>query len=143
MFEIVNDGPRIASTTYWRTDHAARGLFYLSWNAGAARLLVPAPQAAAITDMKTAEYVILTRGPWPAAQNRMSWELLFEDNSVNPFAIHLVPEMSDRAIPPDDYGRTVRLTIWTERGCALDLPGKIRAADALPCLKEWSTGSAA
>ena len=69
--------------------------------------------------------------------------LLFEDNSVNPFAIHLVPEMSDRAIPPDDFGRTARFTIWTERGCALDLPGKIRAADALPCLKEWSTGSAA
>ena len=139
MFEIVNDGPLIASTTYWRTPHAAKGFFYLSWNAGAARLLVPAPQAAAIPDMKAAEYVILTRGPWPQAQNRMSWELLFEDHSDNPFAIHLVPEMSDRAIPPSDIGRHVAFSAWTEKGCAIEMPGRVRSAKALPYLRPWSS----
>ena len=94
-------------------------------------------------DMKTAEYVILTRGPWPQAQNRMSWELLFEDHSDNPFAIHLIPEMSDRAIPPSDIGRHVAFSAWTQSGHVLQLPGRVRSAKSLPDLRPWSTSGRA
>lgn len=43
MIHLVNDGPRLLRTSYWQTEHAARGYLYLSINAGAFRLLVPAP----------------------------------------------------------------------------------------------------
>jgi len=45
MITIANDGPDIASTNYWATDHARAGIVYLSGNAGAWRLLMP-PAAA-------------------------------------------------------------------------------------------------
>lgn len=77
MIEIRNDGPLIESTNYWATDLAAKGMFYISWNAKTARLLVPPSQAPAIPEMETAEYVIITRGPWADAGGRMAWELLF------------------------------------------------------------------
>lgn len=41
MITVQNDGPDIASTNYWESAHAARGLCYLSGNAGALRLLAP------------------------------------------------------------------------------------------------------
>lgn len=143
MIEIQNDGPRIVSTNYWSTPHAAQGFFYLSWNAGAARLLVPRPQVAAIAEMQTADYVILTRGPWPEAGDRMRWELLFEDHGPSPYAVHLVPEMSDRVIPPSDIGRRVAFSAWTEAGHALQLSGRVRSAKRLPCLKRWESAGRA
>lgn len=41
MITISNDGQKIVSTNYWDTEHAKRGFLYLSWNAGAGRLLLP------------------------------------------------------------------------------------------------------
>ena len=48
MIMIGNDGPLIARTNYFETELAKNGYFYLSWNAGAARLLVPESQNAFI-----------------------------------------------------------------------------------------------
>jgi hypothetical protein len=39
---IENNGQLIVGTNYWQTPHAKRGLVYLSYNAAAARLLIPA-----------------------------------------------------------------------------------------------------
>ncbi|WP_179944763.1 hypothetical protein [Pantoea septica] len=38
---IGNEGQSIKQTNYWYTEHAATGLDFMSWKAGAARLLVP------------------------------------------------------------------------------------------------------
>lgn len=41
MFFIENEGQAVARTDYWQSVQAQAGYVYLSWNAGAARLLVP------------------------------------------------------------------------------------------------------
>ncbi len=41
MFFIENEGQAVAGTDYWQSVQAQAGYVYLSWNAGAARLLVP------------------------------------------------------------------------------------------------------
>jgi hypothetical protein len=63
MFEIINQGQSIQSTTYWDTDHARAGYFYLSWNAGTARLLVPDIQKPLLREMQGTREVIVSRGP--------------------------------------------------------------------------------
>ncbi|EHV4930117.1 hypothetical protein K0P21_004677 [Escherichia coli] len=41
MFFIENEGQAVARTDYWQSVQAQARYVYLSWNAGAARLLVP------------------------------------------------------------------------------------------------------
>jgi len=41
VLQIQNDGPEVISTNYWQTAHSRRGYLYLSFNAGALRVLVP------------------------------------------------------------------------------------------------------
>jgi hypothetical protein len=41
LITITNNGPEIEKTNYFDTNCAKEGKLYLSWNAGAARLLIP------------------------------------------------------------------------------------------------------
>ncbi len=41
LVSITNDGPGVLETTYWSTEHARKGLLWVSVNAGAVRVLVP------------------------------------------------------------------------------------------------------
>ena len=67
MIQIENNGPEISSTNYFDSEHAQKGYFFLSTNAGCVRLLVPDIRRSDIAEFKTAKYVVLSRGPW---QNR-------------------------------------------------------------------------
>lgn len=134
MITIGNKGPEIDSTNYWDTEHAQSGYLYLSFNAGAARLLVPDSQLAAIKEMRTGKYVIISRGKY---QGREAYELLFEDNTDNPYSIHIVAEQSDRLIPATDAGKDFIFTVWTKPGKQLELPAKYRIVKQLPCLQAW------
>jgi len=138
MLTIVNRGQAIESTNYWDTEHAQAGLFYLTWNAGAGRLLVPDPQKAAVREMRTAQYVIVSRGPWPDQGGRDALELLFEDGSDSPYCLHLSAEQTDRLLPETDQGGGFVITVWTRGGQKLRLPGKYRTVDVIPCLQPWS-----
>lgn len=138
LLTIRNAGQRILVTNYWDNEHAAAGLFYLSWNAGAGRLLVPDSQTAALADMRSAECVIVSRGPWPQAGKAEALELLFEDHSDSPFAIHLGAEQTDRLIPDIQQGGGFVIAAWTRAGEQLRLPGKYRRVARLPCLDPWS-----
>jgi hypothetical protein len=138
MITIANQGQRIASTNYWDSDHAKAGYLYLSWNAGAARLLLPDNQKSMLREMKTGKYVIVSRGPWPEHGNREALELLFEDGSDIPFTIHLVAEQTDRLLPEDNQGGGFVVTVWTRGGEKMRLPGKYRAVDRIPCMQPWS-----
>lgn len=135
MIRIHNDGPLIVETDYWDTPHAQRGLFYVSINAGAFRLLVPLLQEASLADMRTAAYVIVTRGVW---HGRDALELLFEDGSDSPFSLHVLAAQVDRMPARSDEGRTdLWCLIYTEAGLALDLPARYRSSDSLPDLRPW------
>lgn len=136
MIEIHNNGPAISGTNYWDTEHA--GYFYLSWNAGAARLLVPDTRVGEIAEMRTGEYVILSYGPWTDQGSRPAWELLWEDGSDSPYAIHLVEEQTDRRPPVEDQGGGLIVTAWTRAGLVATWPGKFRRVREIPCLQPWS-----
>jgi hypothetical protein len=134
LFEIINNGQKIESTNYFDSDHAMRGLFYLSTNAGCVRLLVPDVQQAAIQEFKAAEYAILSRGPWPEQSRSDALELLFEDFSDSPYAIHMVIEQRD--VLPDGKGYW-ELAVWTREGKCFECPLKFRKVERIPCLLPW------
>lgn len=134
VLSVANDGQALASTNYWDGKPAAQGLCFLTWNAGAARLLVPDDQVAWLADMRTAKYVILSSGPWPEQGGREGLELLFEDHSDSPFVLHLSAEQTDRALS----GKVeFPLTVWTRAGLQLSLSGRYRRVARIPCLQEW------
>ena len=135
---IENAGQRIVATDYWDSEQARAGFFFLSWNAGAARLLLPDSQKAMLRDMKTARYVVVSRGPWTDQGGRQALEFMFEDESDSPFCLHLVAEQCDRMLPENNQGGGFVVTVWTRGGEKLRLPGKYREVSALPCLDPWS-----
>lgn len=137
MLTIRNSGQAIAETNYWGGEHAASGLCYLSWNAGAARLLVPPPMRAAIREMRTAREVIVSRGPWHEQGGRDALELMFEDGSDAPYCVHILAEQCDRMLPETDQGGGFVVAVWTRGGMQLRLPGKYREVAEIPCLAPW------
>ena len=137
MIEIQNDGPFVVSTSYWQTEHARRGLLYVSVNAGAFRLLVPERLASEAPEMcRGAEYVIVTRGKY---QGRDALEILFEDGSDSPYTIHVDARQVDRLPAPSDEGRTdLRLLVYVHPGMLVcELPARYRRVAGLPHLKPW------
>src|SRR5690606_1522619 len=136
LIQIQNDGPLIVATDYWNTPHARRGLFYVSINAGAVRLLVPPPQEGTLADMQTGQYVIVTRGLW---NGRDAMEFLFEDGSDSPYVIYVQVEQVDRLPTKEDEGRSdLRCLVYTRAGLALALPARYRRSVHLPYLKPWA-----
>lgn len=139
MLTIKNKGQAIESTNYWDSTYAQRGLMYLSWNAGAARLLLPDTLKGELREMRSSRYVIVSRGPWHEHGGRDALELLFEDGSDSPYVVHLMAEQTDRLLPEDNQGGGFVVTVWTRGGEKLRIPGKYREVDGLPCLQPWST----
>ena len=88
----------------------------------------------------TGKHVIVSRGPWPSEQLPDAVEILFDDGSDNPFALHLSPESLDRMPLDTDAGKEWLFTVWTaprRNGPphkALERPAYYRRVDALPCL---------
>jgi len=137
MIKIGNRGQAIISTNYWDTEHASAGYFYLSWNAGAARLLVPDLQKPVLREMKNAREVIVSRGPWPEQGGREGLELLWEDGSDEPYCIHLVAEQCDRLIPETDQGGGFTVIAYTRGGEKGRWPGRYRIVPEIPWLRPW------
>lgn len=92
IIEIANHGPLILSSTYWGSGYEAAGKIFCSPNAGSIRILVPRTRREIIAECRKVEYVILSRGPWPAMALAEGIEILFEDHSESPFSIQLTPE---------------------------------------------------
>jgi hypothetical protein len=139
MLKIENDGPLITASTYWRSAYARRGVLYLSVNAGALRILLPPALDTAIPDMATAREIIVSRGPWPTASRPDAIELLFDDGSDAPYAMHVGIEQIDRIPPDSESGRTLTVTVWRDGPTmVLERLGRYRRVSRLPCLEPWS-----
>ncbi|EAY3673144.1 hypothetical protein FGR80_23295, partial [Salmonella enterica] len=113
MFFIENEGQAVAGTDYWQSVQAQAGYVYLSWNAGAARLLVPDAAKHLLREMRGAEYVIISKG---MLHGRDALELIFEDGSDAPFVIHMLSEQCDRLLPENNQGGGFVVTVWTRGG---------------------------
>lgn len=137
MFTIINDGQKVESTNYFDSVHAKRGLYFLSWNAGCARVLLPDSMIPQLTEMRTAHLVIVSRGPWTAKGGIDALELLFEDGSNSPYCLHMTMEQTDRSLPESDQGGGFVVAVWTRQGEQLRLPAKYRIVHTLPCLEPW------
>lgn len=87
--------------------------------------------------MRGAKEVIVSRGPWIEQSRRDALELLWEDGSDNPFAVHLVAEQTDRLIPETDQGGGFAVSAWTRDGKRGEWPGKYRVVSEIPWLKPW------
>jgi hypothetical protein len=135
MIIIANKGQAIESTNFYDSEHAAAGFFFLSWNAGAARLLVPDAQKPALREMKTGKFVVISRGPFETGKDML--ELMFEDHSDSPFCLHIGVDQCDRLIPETEQGGGFLVSVWTKGGMKLCLPGKYREVDKIPYMREW------
>ncbi len=117
MIQITNDGPAITSTTYWQSDHARHGLVYASFNAGTLRLLVPTPAHWMLAEMATGQRVSIES----SIREPGCWDVVFEDGTTEPFAVTLDARQFDRTPTAGDCP----VTVWSEDGCRLSLPGEI------------------
>lgn len=118
MIEIRNDGPAIAGTNYWQTEHANVGLCYLTANAGVWRLLVPEAAEGLLDEMRTGKHATIE----PSIQAPGCWDVVFEDGTDSPFSIAVDRRQVDRKMEP---GRC-QLAVWTERGMVLILACEVR-----------------
>lgn len=138
MIQIDNESQKILSTNYWESEDALRGMLFLSWNAGAARVLLPDSHVLLLKEMQSGKYVIISRGPWTEQGDREGLELLFEDNSYSPFCLYLLAEQCDRLLPDTDQKSNFSVNVWTREGEKLRLPGKYRQVESVPSLAPWA-----
>lgn len=139
---IQNDGPAVASCNWWETEMEQAGLFYVSINAGAFRLFVPRISESVLADMTTARIVVVSRGPWRQSGLADAMEILFDDGSDSPYAIHLQVQAFDRLPLDADARKELQFTVWTaptdgQPQCAAEFPARYRRVKTLPCLKRY------
>ena len=132
---IGNKGQEIVETNFFQTDFSKSNLFYLSWNAGAARLLIPIFDEVTLNEIKTADYVVISRGLLNGAD---AFELLFEDHTATPFCIHMEAAMSDRNLPSSDDGRVLDFIALTHTGEQFKMRGVYCVTDTLPNIAKAS-----
>lgn len=138
---VSNNGPDVVDSNFWDSEMARAGKFFFSCNAGTIRMLVPQSQVLAVTEWETAEYVILSRGPWPAAGTPEGIEILFEDHCDPVYAMHLTAASFDKLPGPPEPGDSWSLSAWVwYEGTAymvLAMDVRWRRVERIPWLKPW------
>jgi hypothetical protein len=140
ILTISNHGPLITRTNYWDLPAARAGKILVSLNAGAFRLLIPELLEPALPDMMTAKECLVSRGPWPAQGLPDAFEILFDDRTADPYAIHLTPQSFDRLPGDADIATPWVLSAWTRprRGKphkAFERPCWYRRVPSIPWLQ--------
>lgn len=136
MITISNIGKMIKETNYFDTEHARHGKYYFSVNAGCIRMLLPDVLIDQLAEMKTGKEVIISRGPWPQMGRDDGFEIMFEDYSDCPYAIHVGLESFDMLPAMNRAGRW-EFAIWTRSGCMYQAECCCRMVDEIPYMKEW------
>lgn len=136
---IANDGAAVVSSNYWTSDYARAGKLFASTNAGAVRLLLPPDYSELVREVRGAEYAVLSRGPWPEAGLNEAVEIMWEDNSDSPYALHLSKESFDLLPAEPEPGKEWIVSTWELVG---DKPTQCtehrlywRRAAKLPCMQ--------
>lgn len=140
MIQIENHGPLLISTNFWGSAEEQAGRYIVSPNAGAIRLLLPRSLEAALKEMGTGREVLISRGPWPEMRLDSATEILFDDATDDPFALHCSLESWLTLPAADDVGKEWIFTVWTvpRRGRphkALERPCWYRLVPKIPWLK--------
>lgn len=117
MIRIENKGGEIKKTNYFDLPQAERGLFYLSWNSGVGRLLVPDIQQQYLGEIGTGKKVVII-------QYRNDIAVVFDDHSESPFFITIRTVQTDRiiAVPAKD----IMLIVYSREGEKYRFPAELR-----------------
>jgi hypothetical protein len=132
MIEIKNRGADLIGTNYWDTPNARAGYVFASWNAGALRLLIPDALLDQVPEMRTGRAALVTHGK---LDGRDAIEVMFDDGTESPYALHIVVEQCDRVLPKSDAGKRVVVTAWSRAGKLAEWPGVYRIARTLPYMR--------
>lgn len=137
------EGEDLVESAYWDSVLAARGVLYLVLHDGGVALLVPPSLEYAVPEMRTGREVIVTRGPWPEQGQKDALELLWEDGTGAPFAVHLsAPQCSGLAALRQDLSVPGCRVYTRGRDGRPQLAGtwraRVRRAERLPYLRPWS-----
>jgi hypothetical protein len=138
---ITNHGPLIVASNYWDSELARAGKLFVSVNAGAIRILLPPASYGALGDMRAAKECVLSRGPWPKEGRTDAIEILFDDDSDQPFALHLTPESFSLLPAEPPAGHEWVVSVWTQKDGkphkALERLCHWRRVDQVPYMKTW------
>ena len=138
IITIVNDGQNIEQTNYFESPAAKAGYVFLSINAGEFRLLVPDSIAQALVEeIETANEVIISRGAWESQGNRDAFEIMFEDNSDSPYALHISANQAHTLPLESDADKQWVCTLWNSKGKIAEFPSWYRIVKRLPCLEPY------
>lgn len=111
LITIENDGNIIRKTNFWDTAWAKKGLFFLSGNAGAWRLLVPDKCQIQLPEMATGKYAEMELSAYAGVPAVTIW---FEDGTRSPFRLLLDLRSVNRMITPTKSRSP--LLIYTRKG---------------------------
>ena len=143
FFHITNNGPEVISTNFWDKDFLPGKAYYVSINAGAFRLLIQKKAEFLIPQMtENVTEVIITEGEFEGCPG--GFEVMFEDGSPTPFALHIGSEAFQTLPGPRDYikDRTYVFSVWKAGPNknpvkCLELPARLRKSKRLPYMKPW------
>lgn len=129
MITISNCGKNIVATDFFNKKSTS---FLVSVNNGAFRILLPKNLEYVIPEMKTGKYAIVSiNSEWI--------EILFEDLSDSPFALH---STKSAIIMPLNENRLSNLTlsVWIEP-CqkVFEIPCKLRKVSQIPNMQPWTS----
>ena len=111
LLTIGNDGQHIRETNYFETENAKAGCFYLSFNAGACRVLMPKNAGFSLAEMQTAKRIEVSL---ELMENRMAYVLVFDDLTATPYCLQTTIESSDRKLIRSDHNQPVTVRIYLE-----------------------------
>ncbi len=116
IIHIANNGEKISETNYFDTDHAKIGECYLSWNAGAARLLVPELLIDSLAEMRTGKKAHIIK-------YLDAIEIVFDDYTQSPFFLTLATRQCDREIA---IAKNCTLFVYSPKGQAFKMRAKVQ-----------------
>lgn len=121
FYTFENTGSILLRTNYFDSREAEEGKFYLTWHAGAARLLVPDNQKQILSEMQSCKFVsisLLPDGDW--------LEIVFDDHSDDPFVIQITQEQTDVVITSNETCKAFPFSVYIRLGEKYFFPGVIK-----------------
>lgn len=140
-FEIYNLGKDIApGTTYWKSQWAEQGCLHLTYNAGAARLLVPESHNREIPSLrKGAKRIVVSMVPIEHLESsRFAVEFMIEDGTDSPWVWHGSKSLFDSHFCPSTGKVTGIGSVWCQRDGkphkVIERPAYFQTVEHLPFL---------
>ena len=153
ILQVENHEALLKASNYWDSEWNEKGLFYVSPNAGALRILCPRGSGQLIAEMRTGRHVVVTVGKCTRVSmpgmviGREMAEFMFDDGSDTPYALNFShPDQFERALPQAEDGRELVVSAWEgrrklESGLraahqVLNKPGYLRFTE-VPNMRPW------